>query len=598
MDVLGDGRYELERELGGGGMGVVWQARDLRMERRVALKLMQGRYLGDEEMRNRFLREVKITAGLEHDNVVRVYDAGWDQANKHRVMFLVMQLLSGESLRALMDREPGTRPPLRDVICWSVDVCQALDAAHARKLVHRDIKPANVQITDAGKAVLLDFGIACFQENGDGTTQITPAGGVVGTWAYMSPEQTRGERVGAASDLYSLGCLLYELVTGGPPFKGDREQLVQQHQDRTPSAPSLLCGDRSIPAELDDLVLRLLEKRPEHRPASAAEVARELDAIKDACDESGRNGPLRGEPTDSLNSPPSRSSVEAVAPAGRRAPASVLRTVGEGALPESEEDWWQALYEEEPHEGAPVPAGQKAREPRAPQASAPAPVQARTQAPESPPPTPVARYAPSRMRASGIASPRWADVLEPPSREWYEVAGASLLTGAGCFGLLVWAGGLDATGALVWALPTWCVLFVVGMLVRAGTVSVDEAIAPLGALWWPAMAATWWLVGDRAEFPWYGDGLIALGASGAAAGLPAMAFSAAADEWGEPAAVPFVLNSVLLGVLGATLVALHLHFTWWTTLLTGVGSSAAGVLLTATAHVLSRSVRPGGSPTW
>ncbi|MFE6481643.1 serine/threonine-protein kinase [Streptomyces sp. NPDC057757] len=277
MVSLEGGRYELWRRIGGGGMGDVWWADDWRMRRSVAVKLLQTQYLGDPEMQRRFQREWEVTGNLEHENVVRAYDCGWGEIDGRRIMYLVMERLDGMSLHDRIRQENGRTLPVEKVIRWGGEICGALEAAHANDLVHRDLKPSNVQITSTDKAVLLDFGIACFQEDAEGHTQITPAGGIIGTREYMSPEQSTGGPVSSSSDLYSLGCLLYAMLTGRPPFQ--RGDVLESHRFRVPMEPRDRRKDLVIPRELNDLVMDLLEKVPIRRPATAAEVRSRLERV-------------------------------------------------------------------------------------------------------------------------------------------------------------------------------------------------------------------------------------------------------------------------------------------------------------------------------
>ncbi|OPG09880.1 hypothetical protein B1R27_04145 [Streptomyces sp. GKU 895] len=274
MSGLEGGRYELLWRLGNGGFGQVWRARDHVMGREVAIKLMHERHLGDRDMLRRFERELDLAGRLAGTNVVHAYDRGWGERDGRAVMFLVMQLLDGMSLEERIERAPGHRLSVKKVVAWGAEICQGLKAAHNAGLIHRDLKPSNIQITHEGHAMILDFGIACFQEDQTGVTQITERGAVVGTPAYMSPEQCRGEGVGVASDLYSLGCVLYAMLTGRPPFLGP--DMMRRHQSETPLAPQGRRAD--IPDQLDDLVMDLLEKRVDKRPGIAA-VLKRLEGV-------------------------------------------------------------------------------------------------------------------------------------------------------------------------------------------------------------------------------------------------------------------------------------------------------------------------------
>ncbi|MEU5951695.1 serine/threonine-protein kinase [Streptomyces sp. NPDC047525] len=299
-DGLDDGRYELRMRLGGGGMGDVWQAMDWRMRRPVAIKVLRPDLETDPAAKRRFVREWTITGEIAHENVVRAYDCGWGVLGGRDVMYLVMELLDGKTLNRRAAEETPGGVPLREIVSWCGDICRALEAAHEVNLVHRDIKPTNVQITASERVKLLDFGIACFQEDAEGNTRITEDGRVVGTYPYMSPEQIRAGRVDGRSDLYSLGCLLYELLAGRTPFVG--LDVMRQHVQDIPCEPGTLRP--GIPPDLNELVMDLLEKRPGNRPATAQEVRRRLDAISTAPPSPPRPPPPPPPPPRPSPSPP------------------------------------------------------------------------------------------------------------------------------------------------------------------------------------------------------------------------------------------------------------------------------------------------------
>jgi eukaryotic-like serine/threonine-protein kinase len=251
-------RYELEGPLGHGAMATVDLARDVELDRPVALKRLAENLARDAELRARFLREARLAARLAHPNVVRVYDVGEDDGRP----FIAMEYVDGETLADLLARR-GELPP-GEAAALGVQICRALEAAHAAGLVHRDVKPHNLLLRKDGQLKLGDFGIAF----GLGGTRLTTAGTVLGTAAYLAPEQARGEDVTAAADLYGLGAVLYELLTGRPP--------------RTPSSVSELAAPTEIlappgaPRAISDVVMRCLEPDPRRRPRSAAEVERAL----------------------------------------------------------------------------------------------------------------------------------------------------------------------------------------------------------------------------------------------------------------------------------------------------------------------------------
>ncbi|GAA0276344.1 hypothetical protein GCM10010302_12500 [Streptomyces polychromogenes] len=273
-----DGRYQLMSLIGVGAMGEVWEAFDLRMRRPVAVKLVRE---ADEpsEAEWRFTDEIRAAAGLDHAHVVTVHDCGEHRTGGgQRLLFLVMERVDGTDL-ARVFAEPGPLP-WYDVVHWSAQVAQALAAAHGRNIVHRDVKPANVLRTRTGVIKLADFGVAKMLDELARAGRSHP-GTVLGTPSYMSPEQAWGEAVDFRSDLYGLGCLLYEGLTGTLPFPGaDRQTVLRKHTEEAP--PPLAERAPEVPAAVGDLVMRLLAKRPADRPQSAAEVAYLLAAALEA----------------------------------------------------------------------------------------------------------------------------------------------------------------------------------------------------------------------------------------------------------------------------------------------------------------------------
>lgn len=274
------GRYELVEHIGAGGMGVVWRARDRVLHRDVAVKVIAGLGPGASAVA-RLEREARAAAGLSRNpHVVTVHDYGRDGDRA----YVVMELVEGCTLDKFL-AESGLPGPGR-AVDWARQICRALDAAHSAGVVHRDIKPSNVVLGRDGIIQVLDFGLAWFHPD-YGLDRLSKSAAVMGSTPWMSPEQAKGESVDHRSDLYSLGCLLYELLTLTSPF-GDREPMAQlyAHVSETPPAPSTRQGTETatavIPAVLDQLVLHLLAKNPENRPASAARVLMELDAMQDA----------------------------------------------------------------------------------------------------------------------------------------------------------------------------------------------------------------------------------------------------------------------------------------------------------------------------
>ncbi|WP_345585488.1 serine/threonine-protein kinase [Streptomyces prasinosporus] len=261
------GRYELTRELGRGGMGVVWAARDREDGREVAVKLVAPRAGGAEftSLERRFLREARLTGRLRHPGIPAVHDHGSHEGE----LYLVMDLVPGRALDAVLEDEGPL--PVERVADVARQTAEVLAHAHARTVVHRDLKPSNLMLTPGGEVKVLDFGVAAALEPQPGETRFTAANATPGTVMYMAPEQAVGQTV-PASDLYSLGCVLYELLTGAPPFAAGSQFLLYHRHAHDPVPP--LDGRRpGVPAGLRELVEELLAKKPEDRPASAAEVA-------------------------------------------------------------------------------------------------------------------------------------------------------------------------------------------------------------------------------------------------------------------------------------------------------------------------------------
>src|SRR3954454_118737 len=257
-DTLIDGRYRAEKRLGAGGMAEVWCAEDEVLARRVAVKLMGGRFAEDPEFRERFRREAQAAAGLTHPNIVAIFD----RSEWNGTPYIAMELVDGKTLKELVT-ERGPLPP--DVaISLTEQVLQALGYAHRRGIVHRDIKPQNVIIDRDGQAKVADFGIA---RAGD-TSQMTQTGAIVGTMQYLSPEQAEGRPVDRRADLYSAGIVLYELLTGRVPFDGEAPiSIAIKHINERPVPPGQLRP--GLPPALETVVLRALEKDPALRFQSA-----------------------------------------------------------------------------------------------------------------------------------------------------------------------------------------------------------------------------------------------------------------------------------------------------------------------------------------
>jgi serine/threonine-protein kinase len=268
--VLGE-RYEIGGVLGRGGMAEVHRGRDLRLGREVAVKVLREDLARDPSAQVRFRREAQAAASLNHPAIVAVYDTGEDRTATGATPYIVMEYVEGETLRDVLRRE-GRLSPER-AMSLAADICAALDFSHRNGIVHRDVKPGNVMITPQGTVKVMDFGIA--RAVSDSAATMTSTAAVIGTAQYLSPEQARGEGVDARSDVYSAGCLLYELVTGTPPFTGDSPVAVAyQHVREDPRTPSSL--NPEIPPELDAILLKAMSKNPANRYQSAAGMRADL----------------------------------------------------------------------------------------------------------------------------------------------------------------------------------------------------------------------------------------------------------------------------------------------------------------------------------
>jgi hypothetical protein len=267
------GKYRILKVLGHGGMGVVFLAEDPKLKRMVALKAMLPALAASATAGQRFLREAQAMAAVEHDHIVRIYQVDEERS----VPFLAMELLKGEPLDKRLKREG--KLPLPEAVRIGREIAEALAVAHATGLIHRDVKPANVWLeAPCGRVKILDFGLARAASQEGGLTQ---QGAIIGTPAYMSPELTRGEIVDARSDLFSLGVVLYRMLTGQQPFQGkDAVSTLLAVASDTPPPPAR--RNPATPQKLSDLVMRLLEKDPQRRPASAGEVAEALRAFEEA----------------------------------------------------------------------------------------------------------------------------------------------------------------------------------------------------------------------------------------------------------------------------------------------------------------------------
>jgi serine/threonine-protein kinase len=267
IDRIFDRRYVIKRKLGSGGMADVYLAEDQELGRRVALKLLDERHASDEQFVERFRREAQSAAGLNHPNIVSIFDRGRAEGT----YYIAMEFLDGRTLKELLIRNGPTPIPI--AIDYARQILGALSFAHRNGIIHRDIKPHNIIVGPDGRLKVTDFGIAR-----SGASQMTEAGSIVGTAQYLSPEQARGAPVDPRSDLYSLGIVLYEMLTGKVPFTGDTPvEIAMKHLSQVPEPPSKLRPD--VPHDLDAVVMRSIAKDPDQRYGSAEEMDADLARV-------------------------------------------------------------------------------------------------------------------------------------------------------------------------------------------------------------------------------------------------------------------------------------------------------------------------------
>ncbi|GGQ70867.1 hypothetical protein GCM10010195_27950 [Kitasatospora griseola] len=287
---LGHGRYVLQRLLGQGGMAAVHLAYDTVLDRQVAVKTLHTELGREASFKERFRREAQAVARLQHTNIVSVFDSGEDVGpDGTATPYIVMEFVEGRSLKDVLDEQVTTRGamPTEQALKITAAVLSALEASHDQGLVHRDIKPANVMVSTKGVVKVMDFGIARALQSG--VTSMTQTGMVVGTPQYLSPEQALGKSVDARSDLYSVGCMLFELLSGQLPFDGDSAfSIAYKHVQETPPAPSTLNG--AVTPTVDALVAQALRKDPAHRFPTAEAMREEVERV--AAGEQG-NTPLQ-----------------------------------------------------------------------------------------------------------------------------------------------------------------------------------------------------------------------------------------------------------------------------------------------------------------
>jgi len=274
------GRYRIDELVGRGGMATVYRGQDLTLGRTVAIKILKRELAADNAFRTRFRLEAQAASRMSHPAIVRVYDAGEDvetdpDGSQHPLPFIVMELVQGRLLKDIISAGPVTVP---DAVRYVDGILEALEYSHRAGVVHRDIKPGNVMVTEQGQVKVMDFGIARAVSDSSSTVAETTA--IIGTASYFSPEQAKGEPVDARADLYSAGVVLYELLTGRTPFRGDTPVAVAyQHVSEAPVPPSELVG--TVPRSLDAIVLRALAKDPFQRFPDAATFRETLDATVD-----------------------------------------------------------------------------------------------------------------------------------------------------------------------------------------------------------------------------------------------------------------------------------------------------------------------------
>ena len=259
------GRYEVEQRIGGGGMAVVYKAHDNLLNRTVALKILRSQFVHDDDFITRFRREAQAAASLSHSNVVNVYDVG----EEDEIQYIVMEYVEGQTLKELIIKEGAL--PLDQAVEIAIQICDALEHAHHNHIIHRDIKPHNILIGKNGRVKVTDFGIA----RAVSSATITHTGSVIGSVHYFSPEQARGGISGEKSDIYSLGIVLYEMVTGSIPFSGDSPiSVALKHLQEEITPPRDV--NPSLPQSMENIILRALVKDPLYRYQSAKEMQRDL----------------------------------------------------------------------------------------------------------------------------------------------------------------------------------------------------------------------------------------------------------------------------------------------------------------------------------
>ncbi len=340
------GRYRLDARVGRGGMCTVWRAHDLALERTVAVKLLHTELSGDGAQLERFRREARAVARLSHPHIVTVIDAGEEEGRP----YIVLEYVEGETLKERIKRHG--RLPVTEAVAYAIEIARALACAHAQRLVHRDVKPQNVLIDREGRAKVTDFGIARSLESGQ--EDLTATGRVLGTTEYVAPEQALGERVTERSDLYSLGIVLFEMLTGAPPFRGPTPVATAMAHVREP-LPDVQKLRPEVSASLAAVIERACAKNPERRHRNALELAEELEQV--LAIETARSGTAPDEVTQVLRTLPRE--IAEVAPRRLRMGRAMRRLLALAALAATAVAIWQGLEHTRPGAGPPrVEAGQ------------------------------------------------------------------------------------------------------------------------------------------------------------------------------------------------------------------------------------------------
>ncbi|WP_284864824.1 Stk1 family PASTA domain-containing Ser/Thr kinase [Corynebacterium rhinophilum] len=323
-------RYRLGEIIGSGGMSEVFAAEDTTLGRQVAVKMLRTEMARDINFRERFYREAQNSGKLNHPNIVAVYDTGETEMDGMTIPYIVMERVNGATLRDII-REDGPLPA-QEAAEILKPVAEALQASHEAGIIHRDIKPANIMLTNTGQVKVMDFGIARALD--DSTSAMTQTSAVIGTAQYLSPEQARGKNADARSDVYALGCVMYEVLTGRTPFEGETPFAVAyQHVQEEPTPPSELIDDPSLTptqrVNIDAVVLTAMAKHPADRYQSAWEMAGDLDRLRSGqVTEAARMHVNEDDATTAMPAP-ATATATAPATASHRAPIESTRPTGE-----------------------------------------------------------------------------------------------------------------------------------------------------------------------------------------------------------------------------------------------------------------------------